>query len=128
MRQIENTTYFAAPCGAIINMKWGSPRHLKLKSAGAGYAAVTLRIAGKSEPRYVHRVVADAFLDAVAGKTVDHANFDKRDNCVWNLEVVTHAENMKRAFAAGRIPAPPRNGFVPDWRLRPRDPATGQFS
>lgn len=48
----------------------------------------------------VHRLVAIAFLEPSldVNKTyVDHINGNHHDNCVENLEWVTHSENIKRA-------------------------------
>ena len=73
----------------------------------AGYR--TVHVSGLG-PLYVHRLVALAFLgEPPEGCTdVDHGDDDKANNDVDNLEWVTHAENMRRAAAGGRMN--PRRG------------------
>ena len=75
---------------------------------GAGYMGVRVN----KRNRYVHRLVAEAFL---AGEgQVDHLNGDKSDNRLVNLEWVTASENSRRAAARGE-----------SWSRRPR-PVVGE--
>jgi len=79
----------------------------------SGYIQVSLRDDGQHITRYMHRLVADAFLDVDPAlekngwdKTnlyVDHINCNKHDNRVENLEWVTPAENTKRAHKTGCV-------------------------
>lgn len=51
----------------------------------------------------VHKLVALAFHDNPNGYTeIDHKDNDKHNNCVNNLEWVTHPENIKRSHASGK--------------------------
>ena len=47
---------------------------------------------------YVHRLVAETWLGMRIGDnlTVDHKNHNTRDNSIYNLEVVTETENLRR--------------------------------
>ena len=72
-----------------------------------GYLRAYLWKAGKVKALKVHRLVALAYLPNPDGlPEVDHLNFRRDDNRASNLEWVTHAENMRRARAAGRLRSP----------------------
>lgn len=69
-----------------------------------GYMCVFLYRNGKGNPRYVHRLVADAFLPNPEGKkTVNHKDSKRDHNVLTNLEWATHGENNLHAAAAGRM-------------------------
>lgn len=57
-----------------------------------GYRRVAMT---RARTEYVHRLVAAAFLGAVDGMDVEHADGDVANNHVANLAIVTHAENMR---------------------------------
>ena len=59
----------------------------------AGYCVCSI----KGKTRYVHHLVAEAFLDGVG--EIDHLDGDKSNNRADNLERVTHQENVRRAYA-----------------------------
>lgn len=59
-----------------------------------GYAAVHFQFGGKSFRKYVHRLVADAFVPGYKeGLFVNHINENKQDNRACNLEWVTTKYN-----------------------------------
>lgn len=69
-----------------------------------GYLRVGLWLGGKAKAHKVHRLVALAYLPNPDGLAeVDHLNFQRADNRVENLEWVSHAENVRRACASGRL-------------------------
>ena len=82
-------------------MKKGALR--KLTDNGAGYLYVSIYWKNIEHKRYVHRLVADAFIpnDNKGRNEVNHINGDKKDNRVENLEWVTHKENMTHANING---------------------------
>lgn len=63
-----------------------------------GYEYVHLCKNGKPYYAKVHRIVADAFLEVIPGKThVNHIDGNKTNNHVSNLEWCTALENLKHA-------------------------------
>lgn len=60
-----------------------------------GYKRVRLTLNGKSKTIKTHRLVAKYFLDGFQEDlTVNHKDFNKSNNCVSNLEMVTATENV----------------------------------
>ena len=63
-----------------------------------GYLTVSLYKNNKSYNKYVHRLVAEAFIENPNNyKTVNHINLDKQDNYVMNLEWCSYKENNDHA-------------------------------
>ena len=89
--------------GRVRNRKG---RLLKTPSYGHGtkdwYAHLNLNINGTSKTFYVHRLVAEAFLQNKENKPdINHKNGVKSDNRVENLEWVTESENTRHSWANG---------------------------
>ena len=86
--------------GNVKSLKGITPRILKPKTDRYGYFGVGLTKDGKSVSFRPHTLVAMAFLGYVPDKTqrlvVNHINFNKQDNRVENLEIVTHRENCNK--------------------------------
>jgi len=62
---------------------------------GAGYYQVSLWKDGKKLNKYVHQLVASAFIPNPKNYSeINHIDYNKEDNCVENLEWCTHLENM----------------------------------
>lgn len=69
-------------------------RMLTATDNGNGYLIVGL----KNKNHYVHRLVADAFIEHPNGKDfVNHIDYDRKNNIVENLEWCTVSENMKHS-------------------------------
>lgn len=98
---------------AIVPMptKWGgvTDRHVKTRilsarKAKTGYLHIALSKDGKHRTFLVHRLVAEAFVPPVEGKTcVNHKNLHKDDNRVENLEWCTYHENTQHMMANGAL-------------------------
>lgn len=74
-------------------------KQLSVKNNGCGYQFVTLCKNGNKENKYVHRLVACAFIKNPQNKpVVNHINGISTQNNVDNLEWVDQAENTKHAY------------------------------
>lgn len=65
---------------------------------GLGYIQYKFTIKGKTFRKYEHVMVAEAFLGEGKGLEVNHIDGDKSNNCLNNLEWVTHKENIQHAI------------------------------
>lgn len=87
-------------CGKMPN---GSARHVTGKMMtpadnGHGYLVIQLKREGKRWPRYVHRLVAEAFVEKPDGcSVVNHIDYDTKNNAATNLEWCTQKENMQHS-------------------------------
>lgn len=73
------------------------PEHLrKAYITTSGYMQVGLNVNGKQYKKYIHRLVAEAFLDnSQMLPEVDHIDHNRLNNHLNNLRWVDHKENMK---------------------------------
>lgn len=70
-----------------------SKRVMRPRIGGPGYPAVELKKSGSVSPRYVHHLVAEAFLGPrPQGAEIRHLNGDKTDNRLINLRYGTRSE------------------------------------
>jgi len=67
-----------------------------------GYLQVALHCLGNAKSPVIHRLVADAFIEKIAGKDlVNHLDGKKTNNHKDNLAWCTHLENMQHACEMG---------------------------
>lgn len=79
--------------------KIGMKRIIKPWKAGDGYLQIHLYKNGKREKRYIHRLVAEAFLSNPNSESeVNHKDENKTNNCVENIEWCNHLYNCKYSF------------------------------
>ena len=85
--------------------QFGEIRHkmrkkvLKPRSNNGGYQYVNFKINGKNINFAVHRIVANAFIPNPNGYTeVNHKDYNKKNNCVDNLEWVSSSQNKQHAY------------------------------
>lgn len=93
-RTVENCgKYQVSDRGNVRNIKTG--KTLKKAVDAFGYEHVVLTTDdGDRKIKFVHRLVAEAFLDNKGKKrTIDHIDGDKRNNDLSNLRWATYSEN-----------------------------------
>lgn len=92
------TDYLVTIYGNIISLKNNMYRILSPSISKKGYCYVCLKTKDGSNTYRVHRLVANAFISNPNNKPeVNHIDGNKLNNNVYNLEWVTHDENMKHA-------------------------------
>lgn len=81
----------------------------------SGYLTVRIYYKKQSYTRFVHRLVAEAFLANPSElPIINHKNGFKLDNRLENLEWTTHADNILHAHRTGLIPTRRRRRRVVD--------------
>lgn len=96
----EHEKFKISNYGRILNCK-GEKEFLVKVSFINGYQNLPLkqRVNGKSTSRYVHKLVAQHFLEQNDGIHVIHLNYDKTDNRLDNLKWATKREKELHQFA-----------------------------
>lgn len=105
----ENENFKISNYGRIINCK-GEEEFLVKKSFINGYQNLPLKQKQnkKSTSRYVHKLVAEHFLEQNDGIYVIHLNYDKTDNRVENLKWATKREKEIHQFSNPEYKNKPR--------------------
>lgn len=88
--------YEISNLGRVKSLKFKREKILKQTVDNTGYPTVCLYISGFSKKIDVHKLVAIAFLNHVPDGyklVVNHKDFNKENNNVKNLEIVTNREN-----------------------------------
>lgn len=87
-KRVGNSRYSVSTFGKVINDKTG---HIMTKTlTKGGYLTVKLTHDGKSGNKFVHILVAEAFLiKPDKNMSVDHINRDRINNCIGNLRWAT---------------------------------------
>lgn len=67
------------------------------------YASLDLRLYGIKYRKYIHHLVADAFLECRSGLDVRHLDGNKYNNLLTNLALGTRKDNMNDARIHGTL-------------------------
>lgn len=94
--------YLVFPDGRIwseINQRFLNPSISKLSGYYIFSRNVTKIVGGSST---LHRILAHCFKGGIPeGMVIDHLDGNKLNNELDNIEIITHAENTKRAYEKG---------------------------
>jgi hypothetical protein len=102
--------YHASTCGHIISTQSNTPIVLAADIRPDGYVRATLSKDGATKRFYVHRLVAQTFLESPNNDRndaerveVNHIDSDRGNNKLANLEWCSKSENTKHAFLMRRL-------------------------
>lgn len=98
MKDIKDfDNYSVTKTGEIFSKRYS--KFLKGSKNKDGYLTVELRKDKKSYTRYIHRLVAETFLEKRENKThVNHKDGNRNNNNIENLEWVTNKENIRHGI------------------------------
>lgn len=92
----EFNNYTVDEAGNVYHL---SGRKLGTRVTPKGYVQTWLTQDGETKYRFIHRLVADTFIDKPEGKKeVNHKDGNKLNNHFSNLEWVTREENINHGF------------------------------
>lgn len=92
-KTISGTNYEVSSNGEVFNFLSG--KKIAPQNNGHGYLYVNLHVNGKHTKKYVHRLVAEAFIPNPDNKPcVNHKDGRRNNNSLNNLEWCTHEENI----------------------------------
>ena len=95
-------TYQVSNKGRIKSFHYGREKILSPFERSDGYLSVWLQLNKSKQYFTVHRLVAETFIQNPENlPVVNHIDGNKQNNCVENLEWVTHSDNEKHAYKIG---------------------------
>lgn len=92
--------------GSVRNIKTG--KILKVATNNHGYHLVCLSYKNKKRTAYIHRLIAEAFIDTdldTRTSIVNHIDGNRSNNTIKNLEWTTYAENVYHGKAKIKVKA-----------------------
>lgn len=93
--------YLASSFGRIKSVR--SNKIMSVKKHLRGYPQINFSVKGVRKVLYVHRIIAETFLENDSNRnTVDHIDENKKNNKLNNLQWCSHKENITH-FHSRRI-------------------------
>lgn len=100
-KRYKNTYYLVYADGKVFSER--AKKFLKPRPDKQGYLRVCFRIDGKSIDKQIHRLVAELFIrEPKKDEVVNHLDFNKANNDISNLELVTQKENIQHSIKSGK--------------------------
>jgi len=102
----SSPNYEVSNFGSVRNTKTG--KMLKVVTNPSGYKLVCLSNKDKKQTGYIHRLVAEAFVDTdldTRSSVVNHIDGNKSNNTIENLEWATYADNAYHGKARLKVKA-----------------------
>lgn len=104
--------YQVSNLGRVKSLKFRNNRGVKDRvrmmtptDNGKGYLIVSFKVNGHRKNHYVHRLVAEHFVENLANcKYVNHIDYDTKNNRCDNLEWCTQQENVRYSAKNMRKP------------------------
>ena len=88
--------------GNVVSCKRGTPYQLKVCYTNNGYQMVSAGSGSSTNKQYVHRMLAETWIDNPNHyEQVNHIDGNKDNNSVENLEWVSPSENIRHAYRTG---------------------------
>lgn len=104
-RKVKGYPYEVSMDGRVRRLLKEGTREMNPWDNGNGYLKVKLCKNGKYHLKFVHTLVAEAFLrKRKDGEVINHKDYDKKNNFVGNLEFVTPKENVIHSIEHMRVP------------------------
>ncbi len=101
-RRFRDHDYFVTMDGCIYRGETGVK--LRISPNSKGYLTLRMCENGVRRSYRIHRMVWECWHGPIApGMEINHKDFDKLNPRLSNLELMTHAENVAHAAAAGRM-------------------------
>lgn len=90
--------YEVSNLGNVKTRKCGRDRLMIPVQASKRYYVLTLRESNKASRKYIHRLVAENFLNVPENMVVNHKDGNHLNNRLENLEIITPRENTAHYY------------------------------
>lgn len=97
LARYKDTQYYCTPYGDIYRKIIGGYKPMKKGRDKGGYVRISISVNGKNYLKAAHRMVYEAWRGEIQNNLcVDHLDFDRRNNNISNLQLLTASQNSSR--------------------------------